>query len=260
MLARSLTAFALASLLALPRPTLAAAPTAEPIPTVATTVVRAELDVEVAGGDAGAALAERIRVRGEALLRDHEVLPARSPGDPRILIAIESLGESPGYRCRFGAWRGEAVVAGTDGVSLCELCTEAELVEHVGAAIVRVVEQLPPQTQPPPPRPVDEPVAGREQGRAPLGKLGKAGVGLLAGGAVIGLAVGVPLLAVRPKTTSVEEERVERVGTKPIGIAMVAVGGALLVTGAVLLALDRSRARKSTRRAVLGPGGVVLRF
>ncbi|MBK6917370.1 MAG: hypothetical protein IPH07_08230 [Deltaproteobacteria bacterium] len=260
MLARSLTAFALASLLALPRSTLAAAPTAEPIPTVATTVVRAKLDVEVAGGDAGAALAERIRVRGEALLRDHEVLPARSPGDPRILIAIESLGESPGYRCRFGAWRGEAVVAGTDGVSLCELCTEAELVEHVGAAIVRVVEQLPPQTQPPPPRPLDEPVAGREQGRAPLGKLGKAGVGLLAGGAVIGLAVGVPLLALRPKITSDGQERVERVGTKPIGIAMVAVGGALLVTGAVLLALDRSRARKSTRRAVLGPGGVVLRF
>lgn len=261
MLARTFTALALTSMLALPRITLASPPSGADAP-VTTAVVRAKLDVEVAGGDAGASLADRIRVRGEALLRDHEVLPARSVDDPRIVIAIESLGESPGYRCRFGAWRGDEVVSGTDGVSVCELCTEAELVEHVGAAIVRVVEQLPPQaqTQAPPPRPIDDPAPARRHARAPLGTLGKAGVGLLAGGAVLALAVGVPLVLLQRKDTKVQEERVDGVDTKPVGIAMLAVGGAALVAGAVLLGIDRSRARKPVRRAALGPGGLVLRF
>ncbi|MFO0633293.1 MAG: hypothetical protein U0168_10610 [Nannocystaceae bacterium] len=134
---RAALALALLPALALP-PTAHAAPAASE-----SQPIRAGLSIEAKLRDPKSTLPERIRVRGEALLREREVLPARGEDDPRIVIAIEPLQGAQGYRCRFGAWQGEQAIDGTDGVSLCELCTEGELVEHVGAAITRVVAQLP---------------------------------------------------------------------------------------------------------------------
>lgn len=90
----------------------------------------------------------------------------------------------------------------------------------------------------------DEPVASRT--RKPLGKLGKAGTGLLATGAV-GLIVGGVVLAQPRQLDNPSGRFLEPEGRnyRPPGIAVMVTGGVLAATGVVLLVVDRVRARKS---------------
>ncbi|MBX7083716.1 MAG: hypothetical protein K1X88_31190, partial [Nannocystaceae bacterium] len=206
---RAALALALLPALALP-PTAHAAP-AEQQP------IRADLSIEATLRDPKSTLPERIRVRGEALLRDNEVLPARGAQDPRIVIAIEPLSGAQGYRCRFGAWRGEQAIEGTDGVSLCELCTEGELVEHVGAAITRVVGQLPrAQGEAPPPGDGTPPDPEPPRRRGGVASLRGAGIGLTVGGGVA-LGVGIPLAASRARAAQGGGESAAATDTRPAG-------------------------------------------
>jgi hypothetical protein len=246
-------------------PTTAAAP-AE--------VVRASLTIDASAlGDAGVGVTERIRVRGEALLRKHDVLAGRDASDPVIAIAVEPLGTEPGYRCRFAVKRGDVVIGDTEGTSLCNLCTLDELVEHVEAAIERVVPQVPAVARVEPAPPV-EPVARpgkRRAGATPSGRtpelraLGRAGIATAIGGSVV-LGVGVGLAA---RGSSLDDPPR---GPRIAGIAIASVSVALLVAGFTMLAVDLRRGRADAgastraharRRPVafhLGSSGLGARF
>jgi hypothetical protein len=239
----------LAIVCAVPLRAYASAPASEP-------VVRAELELDTAKlGEDGELIEQQIRVRGDALLRNREVLPARSPDDPRIVVAIEPLvQDGPGYRCRWAVYRGAVAIAGSEGTSLCKLCTETELVDHVEAAIERAVPQVPAQASPDtsvPPADVTE----RPASSGKLGTLGKAGIGIGVVGVAV-LATGIGLAAVDP--TRNQSELGHEVGpTRPAGIALAVVGAAALISGVAMLVVDRHRARKrSAARASLAPAHV----
>ena len=132
------------------------------------------------------------------------------------------------------------MIAGSDGVSLCKLCTEAELVDHVEAAIDRVVPQLPVRggVDVPPPR--VEPAAPKRS--APLTSVGKAGLGVLVTGVAIGIAGAIVIS--RPTKVKDTELALERTSYRTPGIAVLSVGLAALLVGGALLVVDRVRARR----------------
>jgi len=195
------------------------------------------------------------------------------PARVRVVVTVTTVGR---YQLEVtteldGKPLSDAVV--TDA---CEQCLMDDLLARVDPAIERQMEALraaeqeatpaddtpvPPATDggpaphddPGPAPPVDEPR------RVPLLGLGKAGIGLLATGAV-GLGVGIGL-AVAGRRLDRDDERG---GTdfRPAGYATLGVSAALLVTGAVLLGVDRGRARRLRNAAapLFGPrfAGIVV--
>jgi len=215
-----------------------AAPDAPSERTDAGGVVRASLSIDTTAlGGAAGGVKERIRVRGEALLRAHDVLPGRGPTDPIIAIIVEPLGAEPGYRCAFAVRRDGEVVGDTAGTSLCQLCTEDELVDHLEAAIERVVPKVPESVAPP--RTAATPGRGRavpppSSRTSELRALGKAGLAAaITGGVVVGVGVG---LAARDVP---DEGR----GTRVAGIAIASVSLGLLVAGLTMVLVDVRRGR-----------------
>jgi len=156
----------------------------------------------------------------------------------------------------------------------CELCVEDELIELVDAKIrellpkirehmaqvqadaaaaaaeAQAAEEPEPEPEPEVPPPI---VPEEPKGMGGKGKAGAALLGLGAAGAVAGV-----IMAIRPPTQDSPDNGYDLRSTKPPGYATLAVGGALLVTGAVLLVLD-SRERKRSRpiatsvAPILGP-------
>ena len=208
-------------------------------------VVRASLAIDTSAlGGAAEGVKERIRVRGEALLRNHDVLPARGASDPVIAIEVEPLGSEPGYRCMFALRRDDATIGDTEGTSLCQLCTEDELVEHLMAAIERVVPQVPASSG----RSTDTTTSSRGRDVPPpsartpeLRALGKGGLAAAITGSV-GVGVGVGL-AVRDVPG--DGDRGLRIG----GIAIASISVGLLIAGLTMVAIDlrRGHAERATQ-------------
>jgi hypothetical protein len=216
--------------------------------------LRAALEVDATQAGAGHDVIERrIVERGAVVLRDAGILPAQSADDPSIHVAIAELdAEEPGYRY-------SVTIPGVDdwsGEGTCQLCTEGELVQAVEAALAQAPEHLPRQQQPPPPTPTTRPSPSTAD-RAPLGTLGKTGIGLLAGGVLL-TGVGIGLAAAPPRVDP--DAPLEKTTTRPPGYALVGVGAATLITGAILLSLDRTKAKRAAVAPTLGPttAGVVL--
>lgn len=214
---------------------------AAPAPERADGVVRAALAIDTSAlGAAAEGVKERIRVRGEAQLREEDVLPAKSAADPVITIAVEPLGNEPGYRCRFAVRQGDAVVAGTEGTTLCQLCTEDELVDHVDAAIERVVPQIPASTpiSSTPAGGTGEPIAPPPVPTPELRGLGKGGLALaIVGGVGVGVGVG---LAARQVPAGEPEPGPLRIG----GITLASISVGMLVAGLAMVAVDLRRNQK----------------
>jgi hypothetical protein len=222
-------------------------------------VRRARLEVDTTGsGDAEAVLERRLEERAAVVLRDAGILPREQPDDPVLRVTVTEVGgDDPGYR--FGV-----IVEGGEGWShedTCELCTETELVKSIEATLQQAVPHIPgtadqkqetaPPKEPPPPRATPAP-----SDRAPLGKLGKAGIGVMVPGMIV-LGVGIGLAAVNPKVKS--GMPLEKTTTRPAGFALIAVGAAATVTGVILLAVDRRKARRTTAFApTLLPRGIGL--
>lgn len=159
---------------------------------------------------------------------------------------------------------GLTIHAENDGVRLesavfesqCEQCLMDDLVEKtrvgIDAQLAAIREadaaaRAPSDTATPPgdtgtqtPEDVAAPPPDRSPAK-PLRAMGKAGIGLLVVGAV-GLGVGIGL-AVRGEKVDQGQE-LDTVDLGPPGYAILAVGGAALVTGAVLLGVDRVRAKR----------------
>ncbi len=213
--------------------------------------VRAGLEVDASAmGEAGPGLTAQLESRGNQTRLDAEVLKARSPEDPLIRLVVAPLPDNGGYTL-------EATLV-DDGETrntltrVCELCTEAELVDKAGAAIAELIATLRaaspsesnpdplvgPETKPAEP-PADDPKPPDETKK--LGGLGATGIaGLVAGAGLAGTGVA---LVVKGKVVRVGADGKERQDFETPGYALLGVGGALIVGGVVLLVLDRVRAR-----------------
>lgn len=240
-------------------------------------VRRAELRIDTSRvGDAGPVIKRRVEERGGVVLRDAGVLAAADGEDPRIFVVVMELrGEDPGYA--FELWieqRGQ--VLGERRTVECTLCTESEIVGRVEEALAEALPRLPEagadasdSAGPEPGSEAPGPVGPAEVGpgsasdgrdREALGPKGKAGVGLLATG-VVAVGVGIGLAVPPPRVRRSDPRYVT--DTRPPGIVAIASGGAAVVVGAVLLALDRRQRRPTVavvpwlRRHGAGVGAVV---
>jgi hypothetical protein len=100
----------------------------------------------------------------------------------------------------------------------------------------------------------------KDRNAVPLGVMGKAGIGLLCGGAVALVSGGIAFAVGERVDPPVGLMR-DRSGLDygPAGVALLVSGGAALVAGAALLAVDRTRARKRASALLLpSPGGAVI--
>jgi len=141
-------------------------------------------------------------------------------------------------------------------VSRCTECGELELctatLEGVVEALARyddALRELPPEPEPAPSAP--RPAAGVDARPRRLGPLGIAGISGLSVGAAMAV-VGASLFAPG------DGGRVGVFGPlyqdyRPPAYALLAVGGAAMLTGAILLGVDRSGPRSRRRRAALAP-------
>lgn len=222
---------------------------------------RASLEVDASAlGEAGPAVAQRLTTRGERVLRDEDVLPGRGPDDALISIRVDTLPDAIGYRYAYNVTRNGELVEGARGAAECRACSEAELAQQLDDALERLVDRLQPEDAPEaePPPPVVEPETSPTIPPPPgwnVGPMGGAGivltgVGGLALGLGVGLAVAEPVLldgnAKRNSTVSVA------------GLAVAVAGVALTATGVALMLTDRSRSRRASSSAHWS--GATLRF
>jgi hypothetical protein len=155
------------------------------------------------------------------------------------------------------ARRGGTAIDGGTLDDHCDACSPEDVVKLVDAAVDRQLAALKAAGAPTPStKPEVEPrAAGASQPagqpdvvsprRRRLGKLGIAGAAVLATGAVVG-GVGI-VIVTRPLDYSQDPNEPERARARsPVrpGIAVAAIGGAAIITGAVLLIVDYGRQRK----------------
>ncbi len=216
-------------------------------------VARAGLEVDTSGaGAAGPVILTRLEELGNLELRRAEILPRRHANDPIVRIRVEVRGdENDTYALISDVVVDGQPLAGSTREILCSLCTEGETVERARGEMVRLVPFIRAQFRAPPPTPppIETPPPPPPRG---LGRLGKPGVGLLVGGGVA-LGIGIGLAASPPRTDP--DNPLRQVSLRPAGFAMLGVGAAAIVTGAVLLIIDQRQARRVAQLAPLaGPG------
>ncbi len=244
-----------------PAPTAKKPSEPQPLSEADTIVARAGLDIDTAeAGPSGPIIVSRMEELGNYELRRAEILPSRLGTDPVIRIRVSlQPGASDVFLIRSDvAVRGESVEGSVHDVS-CSLCTESEVVERARGEIVRLAPfvrslfKRPDEPKPPEPKP-----EAPKPGPAPLANMGKAGIGLLAGG-TLATAAGLGLsLAKEPADADMP---LNKITIHPAGYAILAVGIAALVTGTVLLVLDRRKARRNVQLAPTagaGSTGLVL--
>jgi hypothetical protein len=218
---------------------LAAVTDAEPV-----VVVEVEKSIE-----RGEQLAKAVRSEAESGLRAHDVATEVDPASPRKLT-ISVGGEKFAYRVRLVVERDG--VAGEPQELACE-CTQDELLAKVREGVDAQAEELGAEAVGNP-----EPVttsAATDDGstdppdepeRVPLGGLGKGGIAsLVIGVAALGAGIGLAVVGKREREGDSERD-VETTNFGPPGYALIGVGAAAVITGAVLLAVDRKRAKRQT--------------
>ncbi len=222
--------------------------------------MRAALEVDASkAGEGHEVIERRIEERGAVVLRDAGILPAQSSADPSIDVTIsEVTGEDPGYRYRVAILDEEGW--STEGT--CNLCTEGELVQAVEATLGEAASHLPRHAEPAPAPTTTPPTPTTTKktssaDRVPLGRMGKAGVGLVAGGATL-LGIGIGLAVASPRVK--DDAPLEKTTTRPPGYALLGVGAAVVVTGAVLLSIDRTNARRTALAPTFGRGSAGVVF
>jgi hypothetical protein len=186
--------------------------------------------------------------------------------DPaRIRVVIERLGTSDGelatsFDHAIAVWIDDEPfgAAATPAVHAdCRACGSAELIDATVATIEQALSRrharINPRPRPvaPQPRPAAAPVQPRDVAEMrPLGPLGKFGivglslgaVAILGGGALAGIE------QIRPLR---DKSRVYDLRTA--GYTTLALGSAALVTGAIMLAIDRRPVRPTAVSPALGP-------
>lgn len=268
---------------------LGAAPASEPAPSRAATVEpSAAVDRVVLEVDHGPLLQQQKASAAEksgffvrddatrALRERHRVEVVDDVAAPAILVKLAWKSyEDSVYLIEVSTRRpGEAPKLVEAFEATC--INNSALVEAVLAKLPAALEQLAPP-QPDAPRRVEpepaaepdgptvgtEPVDGRPE-RVPLGPKGKAGVGLLAAGAAGVIAGGIVLAQGRRFDEDPTALDWQGKDYRPPGVGVMVAGGVVAVTGAVLLILDRSQAKragkpaKPTARLVPMPAGIAV--
>ncbi|MBA3549352.1 MAG: hypothetical protein H0T76_23000 [Nannocystis sp.] len=227
-------------------------------------IARAGLEIDTAeAGPAGPVLMSRLEELGNLELRRAEILPRRAGDDPVIRIRFERRGEEGDTYAIFSevAVRGE-VLEGSPRQIVCSLCTEGEAVERARSELLRLVPFVRARFRAvrtaPKPTPTPAPETRVPPPDAPLRTSGKVGVGLLAGGALVfGTGLGLALTQPHPD----KDDPLREVDLRPPGYAVLAIGAAALVTGAVLLILDRRKPRRVAHAApLIHPGAAGLQL
>jgi hypothetical protein len=241
-------------------------------------------------GDAGPVIGGRATLAGKGALQGQGVTHTDAPAGPELQVTLKER-DAGGYRVDYViVYDGKPVKNGAGGFD-CQLCTEDELVEKVEALVIQVAPKMvvpEPETdggsdtEPDVEDPDDDGGSGSHDGNGGGGGtvedgdpnglrgMGKAGIALMVVGG-LGVIGGVPLLVIQPLPVENDPLQATKArNTKPMGGAMLGVGAAVLVTGVVLLALDRklAKARRTKAAAMVHPWlradgggvGVVGRF
>jgi hypothetical protein len=236
--------------LALASPAAAAAPSGPRHATV-------EIDTSDIGEE-GPVIKRRTHERTDVVLRAAGVLPGRPDArDPVIHVDVDVLaGPDPGYQCEVWISRDDAVLGERRRVE-CPLCTESEIVQRVEATVRELVALLPADADA---EPSPEPEPSATSGSTPPSSStpappsdtdDRAGLGPLgkAGAALVPVgaaaAIAGAVLVALPAKVD-QDDPLYEIDYRPPGAATLAAGGAVLVAGVVLLVVDRRRARPRT--------------
>jgi hypothetical protein len=196
----------------------------------------------------------------QALREQHGVEVIDGPKIPAIIVTLSWVRHDESVYGVSIETRRPGEEARTVETFECE-CIDSGLtkavLERLPAALAQLDEPLPrePEPEPDPVETSSEPseptIPATERDSThgtkprPLGKLGKAGIGLLVTGAA-GVVSGGVVFAQRQRLDNPSDPGLEAQGRdfQPPGIAVMVTGGVLAATGVALLVVDRVRARR----------------
>ena len=245
-------------------------PEAAPVPAPAEQPPRAALRVDTeALGTSDDPLKAKIVEVATSIFTQEGFADALDDQDPRIVIVVERTGneENPGFVVGFSIEKGDEVVPGSARQSDCSLCTRTELVERIEKELPALLKlALDHQTE----REVengDGDIGGDGDGdgdvdpvdQRKIGPMGFAGIGLsVVGAAGVGVGVG---LAVKGFEPILPAERQLKDYRTP-GNVILAIGGAALIAGVVMIAVDVSKRKKARKQkaAKVQPIGLGIAF
>lgn len=208
-------------------------------------------------GDAGPVLAGRTTRVAEGAFEAESVKLTDAPAGPELRVTLR-FRDSGGYQAEYEIVYDGDVIEDGSGSFECQLCTEDELVEKVEALARQVAPKMmvpkEPEEEPDPKEDPDpkgdpdgkgpqDPIGDENPGR--LEKMGKAGVGLLVVGGLASVA-GVVLLARHSTGFEAGDPNADKIlSTHQPGGGVLGGGLGLVIVGAVLLGIDRKRAKKN---------------
>ena len=221
--------------------------------------VRARVEVDAsATRSSGPVIDDRITERSGLLMHERGILPWEDEADVTIGVVVAEVSEpEPGFTVQIQVER-DGEKSEPQEVR-CWLCTESELVDKTVESIGTVLDDLPPPTVEDSSPPVSEPAAEPSRESSPPVSLEsdqpRPGLGAKGKAGVALLAGGGALvitgvaLAI-PGPKPLPDNPLQQRNLRPGGIVILAIGGAAAVTGGVLLGLDRREARVAVSPAV----------
>lgn len=250
-----------------PAPRLIAKTEPEPEQTPAEQPPRAALRVDTEALDASDdALKAKIVEVATGVFSKQGFSDALDDQDPTIVVVVERTGseDNPGFVVGYSIEKGDDVVPGSARQSDCSLCTRTELVERIEKELPALLKlALDHQAV----RTVADVGGGDGDGdgdvgevdQRKIGPLGFAGIGLgVVGVAGVGVGVGLAVKGFEPTDESQRQLKDYRTP----GNVILSVGGAALIAGVVMIAVDVSKRKKarSRKQANVEPFGFGIAF
>jgi hypothetical protein len=175
--------------------------------------------------------------------------------DPRIVVVVERTGteENPGFVVGYSLEQGEEVLPGSARQSDCSLCTRTELLERIREELPGLLTLAREHQVAAVSDGGEEGEGGGEDGgdggdgdaageRKAIGPLGFAGIGVgVLGLAGVGTGVGLAVRGFEP----VDETRQDLKDYRTPGNVVLSIGGAALIAGIVMIAVDVSKRKKA---------------
>jgi len=218
----------------------------EPAPEPARISVRVDTKA-LDGGNEG--LDNKLGEVATQLFGERGFTDAVDPQDPELVIVVDQTGddENPTFVVGLSLERAGEIVPGSARQLECSLCTYTDLVDKVSAELPAMVELArAEQVEPGPvePDPDTGPVDVEPDNSRKIGPVGMAGIGV----AVLGLAgVGTGAALVAKGVELLPPNFEQQKDFRTPGYIVLGIGGAALVGGIVMIALDVSK-RKQARR------------